>query len=215
MRAPASSRAILPMTTRRPMARMRRLSVLLALALGGCGPAQPPGSAPPARTRTVVRIDAPSGEREMELYSDNRASGHAVAGSVEQVWSRLPAVYEALGMPGAGVVDPARRVFGRAGLRAYGRLGEHRLSSFIDCGSSFSGDADTYQVTLTVVTAVAAAGEGGSTVQSWVEATGRQPGSSTTPARCTSKGKLEQEIARRLNVALLVPPRPEQRGSGR
>ena len=54
----------------------------------------------------------------------------------------------------AGRREQLGLVLGRESLRLYRRLGDRQLSRIINCGSSLSGDADSYEVSLTVMTTV-------------------------------------------------------------
>lgn len=176
---------------------MHRFLPIVALALCGCAPAATSGVAPQSE-RGVTRIENGNTSSEVEINTERSAINSRLAASVDAAWAQLPAVYQALGVEGAGVVNANERVFGRQALRIYRRLGEARLSTIVDCGGTYAGDADTYDVRLTVMTSLAPAPGGGTVVRSWVEATGRQQASSSTFARCSSKGTLEREISRRL-----------------
>jgi hypothetical protein len=118
----------------------------------------------------------------------------------------LPGVYKALAIDGAAVLNPTDRVFGRESLRLYRRLGDRQLSRVINCGSSLSGDADTYEVSLTVMTTVIPVQGAGSVLRSFVEGQGRPAAMSSTPVRCVSTGLLEREIARMVGQTEAAAP---------
>jgi hypothetical protein len=181
---------------------MRRLIPLVLLALAACATASSPGSQPPGSSRMVVRDETGTGgaAAEAELDIDRRSVDGMVAANAEQVWAALPGVYQALGIERAGVMnaDPAQRMFGRQYMRLYRRLGSRSLSTYIECGSTYAGDADTYDITMSVSTQLVPAGDR-TQVRSWVQASGRQQASSSTPVRCMSKGSLERAIVTMLS----------------
>ncbi|SOD03863.1 hypothetical protein SAMN05216486_1191 [bacterium JGI 053] len=176
---------------------MHRLAPVVAAVLCGCTASGTPGPVPQS-DRSVARIEMNAGTAEVEINTDRAAMTRTLPASVDALWAQLPAVYQALGVEGAGVANAGDHVFGRQGFRAYRRIGEARMSTLLDCGGTYAGDADTYDVRMTVMTSLAPAARGGTQVRSWVEASGRQQASSSTLARCSSKGQLEREIARLL-----------------
>ena len=186
---------------------MRTLSIAAVLALGACTGPRTSILPPPETTREVVQISTRRGTTELELINERRTRAYPVVSGAEAVLSALPGVYTALAIDGAGVLNPTERVFGRESLRLYRRLGERQLSRIINCGSSLSGDADSYEVTLTVMTTVTPVQGAGSVLRSWVEGQGRPAGMSSTPVRCVSTGLIEREIARMVSEhAAAVPP---------
>lgn len=177
---------------------MRRLCSLFLLPLLAACASTASGGPPPSGGRIVVRDEtaARSGDAaDVELDIDRRATEGTVNASADRVWAALPRVYAALGIDGAGVMsqDPAARRYGRQNMRLHRRLGDRPLSRIIECGSTYAGDADTYAITMTVMTEVRPAGET-TKVNTWLEASGRQQASSSTPVRCMTKGVLERQI---------------------
>jgi alcohol dehydrogenase YqhD (iron-dependent ADH family) len=171
---------------------------LLVLALAGCGGGQP-YSAPPLGTDSNVRIQRSDGAtEEYDISRANSSRPRGVSVDPRTAWTRLPEIYAAIGVREAGVVDTERRLFGRRNFRVARRIGEVPLNRLIDCGGTVFGDTNSYEVTLTVLTSITPAADGGSTVQTWVEGSGRQIGSSSTPVQCVSTGAIEREILRRL-----------------
>ncbi|HEX8696031.1 MAG TPA: hypothetical protein VF746_26685 [Longimicrobium sp.] len=149
-------------------------------------------------TRSVVQISTRRGTSEYELINHKNTRAYPVATDAERAWSGLPAIYASLDIRDSGVLNPDDRLYGRQNLRLYRRLGERRLSHLVNCGSTLAGDADSYEVTMSVLTMVTPAGAG-SVVRSWVQASGRPQGMSSTPVNCVSTGRLEREIAQLLN----------------
>lgn len=187
---------------------MRPTSAVLLVALpalAACAAGGPPLVSPPSAQRELYRIEVRPGRfADVEIFSNQRPIDSWVRGDVDAVWAALPAVYQTLGIANAGVLNADSRLFGRQSMRAYRKLGDRGLSRVIDCGSGYAGDAETYDITLTVVTQLQPAGTTTS-VRSWVEASGRQQATSSTPVRCRSLGVLERDIGRLLSQSVAPP----------
>jgi hypothetical protein len=181
---------------------MRTFTPAALLALGACSVGPRTSVLPPLETtREVVQISTRRGTTELELVNERRTRPYPVVSGAEATLAALPGVYQALSIEGAGVLNPRERLFGRESLRLYRRLGDRQLSRVVNCGSSISGDADSYEVALTVMTTVTPVEGAGSVLRSWVEGQGRPAGMSSTPVRCVSTGLLEREIARLVGEA--------------
>ena len=181
---------------------MRTIPAAALLALGACSVGPRTAVQPPLETtREVVQISTRRGTTELELVNERRTRPYPVVSDVEATFAALPGVYQALSIDGAAVLNPRDRLFGRESLRLYRRLGDRQLSRVINCGSSLSGDADSYEVALTVMTAVTPVQGAGSVLRSWVEGQARPAGMSSPPVRCVSTGLLEREIARMVGEA--------------
>ena len=74
------------------------------------------------------------------------------------------------------------------------------LSRYLECGSGLTGPfADRYRIEMLVRTTIVPAGTGGVRVESYVEASARNPeGSSNTGVACATTQRLEREIAQRV-----------------
>ncbi|HEX8903928.1 MAG TPA: hypothetical protein VF771_03760 [Longimicrobiaceae bacterium] len=188
---------------------MRRISPILLALLTACASAGGGTPPPPSDNHQLVRDETTTGgsTTEVEINHDRRSADYTVAGNAERVFQTLPGIYALLGITGAGLVNPnpQQKTFGRQHMRLYHRLGSTPLSRIIDCGSTYAGDADTYDINMSVTTAVVPMGER-SQIRTWVEASGRQQTSSSTPVTCTSKGFIEQSIYRMVNDSLAAHP---------
>lgn len=173
----------------------------------GCGGASGPGGTT-ATPAPVDRFDVTSqlgGMGVTELHDDGRAAAHRVAFAPDSVWGVMPEVYERLGVPGHGAV-PAERLYGARNFRAR-RIEGERLSAFVDCGTGPTATprADEYDVRMTVVTRVLDSGDGGSRIETTVEAAARPRGVSGNAVDCASRGALESRIATLVTLALMEP----------
>jgi hypothetical protein len=174
------------------------LAVSLIVTLAACAGGATPGSGPGTQ-RTTTRVETADGAEEVETFRDRRAVVTLINAPLDSAWIALPAAYQAIGIADAGVLNASQRMFGRPNLRIVRRLGSQPLSKVIDCGASYAGDADSYDVTLSVVTQLEPAGNG-TRVRTWVDASGRQMASSSTRVTCGTQGFVEREIVRTLNA---------------
>ncbi|HEX8903929.1 MAG TPA: hypothetical protein VF771_03765 [Longimicrobiaceae bacterium] len=179
---------------------MRRIVPILLALLAACASAA-------AGQRPTVRGGSKGAAGMLEPVVDRQSVDYTLATSADRVLQALPGVYEQLGITGAGLLeaDPAQRLFGRRHIRLYHRLGRTPLSRIIDCGDTYAGNADTYDINMSVTTAVVPMGER-TQLRTWVEALGRQQTSSSTLVNCMSKGLIEQSIYRMVNDSLAARP---------
>jgi len=114
---------------------------------------------------------------------------------MDSVLMALPAVYTTLGVPDHGI-DPESGIYGNRSFRAR-RIEGNRLSNYIDCGQGATAvpNADQFQVTMLVVTALAPGEDGGTIVTTTVDATGRPRAVAGNSVHCQSKGELEMRVA--------------------
>lgn len=172
------------------------LAPLVGALLAGCA------SAPAASTieTTAKRREMVAVGEQMVLLEPTvaRAMREELAMPAERAWALLPLAYEALGLP-LTTLDSERRLIGAGGVRAQGRLGGAWLSRYVDCGTAATGlaNADSYAVTLDVVTQVDGSASGANAgVSTAIRASGRPASTSTSnPVNCVSRGTLERRVA--------------------
>ena len=161
----------------------------------GCLPSEI--SPPPSEIRTVYRLQTARGYRDIETHRTTFSQEKFVRGSWQGAWDALPAVYAELGIQGS-VMNEDDRLYGRRWMRARGHLGQVRMSRLVRCGSLNLGGEDSFSLTVTVMSELSPSA-GGSTVRTWVDASGRDiTGPGSPPVQCASTGWLEGEIVRRL-----------------
>ena len=120
------------------------------------------------------------------------------------IWGVLPGVYQQLGIP-VGTSNPQKKQVGNLGFEV-SRIDGSRMNKFLDCGTSRTGPmANAYQVTLTVMTKLAAAEGGGTTLSTVVDGTAVNRSIAGYPVPCTSRETLEVLIADKVAEALGVP----------
>lgn len=167
------------------------VAALLAIVVLGsaCASSSP---MPQGGSTRYTRIDTDAGVYELEITKDRSPSLLLLAETPAAVWAALPAAYAALGLQG-GVVDAARRIFGRPRRQsAPKRIADERLGQFLNCGYGVAGSkADTYDVGLAIVTRIDSTAEG-SAVLTWVDAVAKPRDVSSALVECGTNGKLEQ-----------------------
>lgn len=175
------------------------LTLLLATAAcsgstGGADPAPVPSVAATVQTERIVTSSGGGGVAVTSANLDNNIRLLST-GTVAQVWSVLPGVFQDLGIP-LTVKDDTRKVIGNEGWRTRRSVGRVPMQRYLDCGRSGTiENAETYQINMTIVTTVQANPGGGSVVGTIISAVGRNPvTSSTQDVRCGSTGDLEIRI---------------------
>lgn len=168
--------------------------VLLAAACGGTSSGNDPITTPTVRTERVVTSSGGSGLAVTTQNLDNNIR-LLTTGTVAQVWSVLPQVYEELGIP-LTVKNDAQKVIGNEGWRTRRQIARVPMQRYLDCGRSGTiENAETYAINMSIITAVTANASGGAIVGTTIVATGRnQVTSSSNEVRCASQGDLEIRI---------------------
>jgi hypothetical protein len=166
-------------------------AMLAGAALVGC--ATPP---PPAQrtTREQISFDAGSGF-DITLLRDESVSTDTVSRAPNLTWRGLVATYASLGLPILGA-DAPRRIIATRHFRAHGAFAGERMSRWMDCGSSITGDiATSYEITMRLASVIDSLQTGQSVLHTAVNATAAATGGGTTPVHCRSLGGLEKRIA--------------------
>lgn len=173
-----------------------------AIALAACAsagpgptPAAPPASAPRGET---TRVEMPGGfaAYEVRTTADDRAVEATFRATTDRLWSVLPSVYDSLGIR-LTTMNTAGRTLGMQNSRLRRRLGGEAMSRSLSCGTGITGEdnADSYDVFVTVMSAVEPSGGDRAVLRTWVQANARATGTSGNPVRCGSSGWLERRIA--------------------
>jgi hypothetical protein len=144
---------------------------------------------------TITRVDGATMGTVTYTVEDNVVV-HPMPSGAEAVWPHLLTAYETLGIE-VQQQDPRTHQVAVDELRVRRRMGETRLSEYLRCGSSITGEiADQATVTLRMVSSLHPAAEGASELRTWIQATAIPVGAGGFEARsCTSSHQLEFEIA--------------------
>ena len=176
---------------------MRRVLVLLIATATACaGSNPPPGSAPVEQHVAVPGGggSAGSGGASLNIIPSSGLSTHDLAYPLDAVWKIMPAVLDSLAVPG-DFLDPASHTIGNRGLKLRGKLGKVPLGRYIDCGTTQIGpNAESYNITLTLTTALAPLAGGGTSMTINMEASAKPLAFSQEPFHCSTKGALEERV---------------------
>lgn len=113
---------------------------------------------------------------------------------IDRVWRALPAVYDSLGIP-VDRLEHDKHIIGNPGFELRRRLGGVPLRRYLDCGDAQGGpSADTYEVTLSVLTELQPT-ETGTSAATVVQATARPVTFAGERTACKSTGRLERRVA--------------------
>jgi hypothetical protein len=180
---------------------MKRLFVLAAAALlAGCS-----GNAPPStqtvRSTTSISSTGVGGSAttSIDSYSDVGGSSHRVSAAPDRVWEVMPAVYQGLGIA-VGTSIPDAKTIGNVRLDLNRVLAGQPLSTFVNCGEGPTGSplADSYRVTMSLLTTLATAENGATRVETRINASAANRAVSGATVNCATTGRLEALIAERI-----------------
>lgn len=135
------------------------------------------------------------------LRRDRLAETKTIAVSTDLVWGVLGGVYEQIGIP-VTAVDSETMTVGNLGYEAR-RIDGSRMNTYVDCGTNFGGPlANTYEVTLSVVTKLAKVDERHTEVSTTVDANAKPRTVAGYPVQCTTRQKLEELIIKKVAEVL-------------
>ncbi len=172
----------------------------MAAALAACASGGGASSSigPSGVTQSTVRVDGgtATSRYESQLTRDDRAATTNLAVGADRAFAVLPNVYEQVGLKVNTAVSDTRTV-GVNGAHVR-RVGKDPLSRFLSCGSDATGTplADSYSVTLTVLSSVTPSGTAGSVLATQVLGVAQPIATSGTSVTCSSTGVLEDRIAK-------------------
>ncbi|HET7275837.1 MAG TPA: hypothetical protein VFI91_11785 [Longimicrobiaceae bacterium] len=178
---------------------MSRLSMLMLVAVSGCASSSG-HTLITGQTPASTQVTAPTGNYDFRTTNEARMSSHWVESPADEIWSRLPMIYDALSLE-AGVVDAETHIYGTRGARVDSRIGGERISEFLDCGQTPTGTpaANIYSVRITAMTGLEEV-SGGTMVRTQVVGQAQPRSTSGSTVRCTSTGDLEELIAEMLGA---------------
>lgn len=110
----------------------------------------------------------------------------------------LQAAYGVMGIP-ITLQDPTTGRLGNPRFVTRSRINNEPMSRFLNCGQTLTGNrADRDQITMSIVTTVRAAPNGGSTVETLLTASAqdRTSGNVGDMIPCTTRGQLESRLHR-------------------
>lgn len=177
------------------------LAAATLVAAGCASTSSAPGERAAAPTQSTVRVDG-GGKSvyQTELTHNDRATETDLLATPDRAFALLPIVYEQLGLQINTAVSETRTI-GATGVRTR-RIGKDMISRFLSCGRDVTGGAlaDSYAVTLTVLSRVTPSGTTGSMLSTQVLGTAQPMSTSGSVVTCESTGVLEDRIAKTLTL---------------
>jgi hypothetical protein len=181
---------------------MRAIAFVSCAALVGC--ASTGSQAEPAEIpQQTMRVTTVGGST-MTVGSTPSVgpAGGTVAYSADRVWSIIRTVYDTLGIQ-VTTFDPAGRSIGNPNLKARRRLGDARLSKYLNCGTTQGGpSADSYEVQLSVMTSAQPKSAEATSILTTVDGRARPITISSEFTQCASTGALEAQIVELVKARL-------------
>jgi hypothetical protein len=136
-------------------------------------------------------LSAAVGER---VIPPEQVSFESVEAPPDKVYQALIVAYSEIGIP-ATAINPAQGLVASLKRRAFGRLGDTRLSRLLSCGETISGSrADQDRIEMSVISWARPDGAGKSRIETRVVAHATDTGGTSTRMPCTSTGELESRI---------------------
>lgn len=180
--------------------------VLAAVALSACSGGGGVETTPaPTPATTTVRVVGTGGAAiNMGMIEDGPGVvSRTISGSVDAVFTVLPAVYDSIGIP-ITVRDASTHEVGNSGYNLRRRMRSTPLGRYFDCGSTQGAPSvDSYDIRLSVVSTVRPGASAGlSTIITTVDVMGRPAAFSGEYVRCSSNGALEARIVEEAKARL-------------
>lgn len=175
--------------------------VAASLATGGCAPATSPAAPAPI----ITAASGGTGARGVGIDITTRVDGVEASFPVgpDAVFAALRDTYAALSIP-LSRDDAAQRTLGNDGLRTRRVLGKLETRRLVDCGGTAGApNAETYELTLVIVSSVRSDGGTGAILSTVVDGSGINPNfASSGQVRCSSTSSLEEAIAKDVRTRL-------------
>jgi hypothetical protein len=130
----------------------------------------------------------------------------AVPAAPSRVFEAIKAVYEELGVP-PGTHDPSTGRVGNADFWKQRRFANEALSTFLNCGDSFTGPvANNYRVYMSLMSVVRPDGKGGSELETAFTAQAQNmEGTAGDRIACGTSGRLEERIRKSVLLKVGTP----------
>lgn len=178
---------------------MRIVGPVALLVLAACSSGHTPDPDPTVGPGNTVRVAGTNttgvSNNALRVTPSFDVAVDTIYAGVEPIWTALPAIYTALSIP-LTTADNQTLRFGNEGMKIRRKLGETSLIKLLDCGRTQVGqNADSYDIVMSVMTALRRHDANTTIISTVVEASGRPPQFSSSETRCRTKGELEKQIA--------------------
>lgn len=179
---------------RRSALSLLSLVALLSLACASGNPGTPEAGERGTNLNLQMRRGGPN--LNLRTTANVDVVHDTLSGSPGDLFSLLPEVYNDLGVP-ISSVNAEAHALGALEVRARGDFAGERISRWLDCGTSITGDiADQREVYVTALAQVEALEEAPGVSGISVHVTGYAvpSGASGNRTRCRTRGRLERDI---------------------
>jgi len=188
---------------------MRRFQVAFLLASTAACASSPSPRGPElgAPTERTVAVDDQNVYRTTVLPNAKAP----IPAPPTRAFEALKTVYTELDIP-AAVSDPATGRVGNTDFWKSRRLGDQAMSTYLNCGDSFTGPAaNNYRIYISLVSIVRPDGKGASELETAFHAQAQNmEGTSADRIPCGSTGRLEERIRKSVLLKLGAPTEPGQ-----
>lgn len=176
------------------------LAVVVVSACAKSGPA-PDVSVTPVTDRIVFSTG--SGV-SLDRSAETVGITSAIAAPAEQVYTALLAVYRDIKVPLTDA-NQVQRILGNQAFRIRRSLGGVPMQNYVDCGGQpGQPNAETFDLSLSLMSYVTAGTDGGSTLTTRLSGVGSDPNHGQgNQMRCSSTGELEARIATMVKLRLV------------
>jgi hypothetical protein len=172
-----------------------RLALVAAVALAALGCASSGSGTLTPYEQSHVTVEGPTGRYDLLLTREQFLSSDTLTVSPKSAWPALVQTYAAFGVPLQGA-DATRLMIATQSFHAHSSFAGERLSRWLECGSSMTGDiATTYEITMRFGSLLDTSVVGRTIVRTALSASAIATGSGTTPVQCSSRGTFEKRIA--------------------
>ena len=177
------------------MRQITGFALVSLFAMSACSSSSATKPGVTARPESVWVVGGTGNTATVEVTTSARAMTTRVNAPVARVWQLLPVVFDSLGIS-IGHLDHQQHVIGTGDFKARGKLGKAPLRRYVDCGTAKGGvpTADTYEVSMSIMTQVQPADQDASDVSTLVQAAARPLNFAGDYVRCFSTRAVEAEM---------------------
>lgn len=177
---------------------------IIAVSLAACASTASTGAGP-ITTAAALPVGAQGGSTRgvgLEITTRNDGTRLVLAAEPSAVFDALEATYAALQIP-LSRREPAALTLGNDGLKMRRQLGKLQLRKLFDCGGTPGmPNSETYTITASIVSSIAADPSRGSVITTVIDASAENPNYPGSGVRCSSSGSLEDAISKELRTRL-------------
>ncbi|MEP6690402.1 MAG: hypothetical protein ABJD07_04550 [Gemmatimonadaceae bacterium] len=182
---------------------MRYAWSLVVLSAAGCASPGASSSVGDAKTQSTVRVNQ-GGSTAAALTVTNQPTTVTVVVPTlpARVWRELPAAYDSLGIPVTKLINEDMLI-GNQNFKVRRSLAGVRLPKYLECGGPASApNAETYQVTMSILTQLQKREDGGTLVSTLIDASAQSVNFNNSSVACRSNGDLEKLVAKIVQARL-------------